>query len=435
MPPQTRGDAEGEWQVDRCPRCGADVPVEAPQCQRCGLRRVATHVASPPPRTPRLGTLVLVVLCLMLSSAIAVGAGLWYFNAGPFGDQPVSGPSPAVTTVITTVPTPTAPTSDFATVYARVQSGVGLILATNCQGLFTGSGFLIDSRTMATAAHVVSGATAVSVEFGGKRQPAEVVGVAPTIDVAVLSLTFDVDGHVFKLADEDPQPGTHVAAIGFPLDEPKSLTEGTVSGLGRDIATESGEFHGLMQTDTAINPGSSGGPLVDIRGQVVGLADAIRTDAQGIGFAVPPSLAGPALVDGVGLQQPKTPACTAPVATGVRRTLEAYFDAINSGDYHAAMRQLSGAYRAQNFSKPRLWYAAFATSHDDRLKIESVSGPAARPRVWATFRSQQDPGYGPAGARSATCLLWSVDYGMLQRGERWIIDSASGHTDPPYRLC
>jgi serine protease Do len=379
---------------------------------------------------------VLVVLCLVLSSVIAAGGGLWYFNAGPFaGDESQGRPSPAVTAVVTTAPSPTGPAVDFATVYARVQSGVGLIVATTCQGLYTGSGFLLDTRTMATAAHVVSGATAISVEFAGKRQPAEVVGVDPTIDVAVLSLTSDVQGHVFQLADEDPQPGTHVAAIGFPLGEPKSLTEGTVSGLGRNISTESGQFHGLMQTDTAINPGNSGGPLVDIEGRVVGLADAIRTDAQGIGFAVPPSLAAPALVHGVGLEQPETPVCSSPAEIGVRHTLLAYFAAINTGDYEGAMRQLSRAYRAENFSEPNLWYDAYATSHDDHLSIESVSGPVARPRVWAMFRSQQDPGYGPAGAKAATCLLWSVDYVMVQLGRRWVIDAASGHSEPAYRPC
>ena len=167
----------------------------------------------------------------------------------------------------------------------------------------------------------------------------------------------------------------------------------------------------------------------------MGLADAIRTDAQGIGFAVPPSLAAPALVHGVGLEQPETPVCSSPAEIGVRHTLLAYFAAINTGDYEAAMRQLSRAYRAENFSEPNLWYDAFATSHDDHLSIESVSGPVARPRVWAMFRSQQDPGYGPAGAKAATCLLWSVDYVMVQLGRRWVIDAASGHSEPAYRPC
>jgi serine protease Do len=386
-------------------------------------------------RTPRLAMAVLVVLCLVLGSALAAGAGLWFYNAGPFADRPASGPSPAVTTVVEAAPSAVDTTSEFAAVYARVQSGVGLILATNCQGLYTGSGFLLDTKTMATAAHVISGATAVAVEFQGQRQPATVAGVNPAIDVAVLSLRYGVDGHVFQLADEDPQPGTHVAAIGFPLDEPKSLTEGTVSGLGRDIATDAGEFHGLMQTDTAINPGNSGGPLVDTSGRVVGMADAIRIDAQGIGFAVPPSLAEPALVDGVGLEQPEAPACTPRRKAAVRETLTAYFAAINHRDYDAAMRQLSPSYRVRNFPKPRLWYAAFATSHDDHLTIKSVSGSGSRPLVWATFRSRQDPGYGPADARAATCLLWSVDYEMVQQGHRWLIDTASGHTTPAYRRC
>ena len=88
-----------------------------------------------------------------------------------------------------------------------------------------------------------------------------------------------------------------MAAIGYPLDEPKTLTEGTISGLDREIDTESGSFDGMVQTDTAINPGNSGGPLVDLDGQVVGVADAIRKNAQGIGFAIPASSADDVLTE------------------------------------------------------------------------------------------------------------------------------------------
>src|SRR5699024_53326 len=94
--------------------------------------------------------------------------------------------------------------------------------------------------------------------------------------------------------EDESQPGEKVAAIGYPFGQPKSLTEGTVSGTDRKIRTESGTLTDLVQTDTAINPGNSGGPLVNLDGAVVGVATAVRADAQGIGYAVPSqSIAGP----------------------------------------------------------------------------------------------------------------------------------------------
>jgi serine protease Do len=328
--------------------------------------------------------------------------------------------------------------ADFSKVYADVQSGVGLVLVSTCDGVISGSGFLVDERTLATAAHVVDDARYVSVELAGVRQPAHVIGVDASIDVALLSLDAPVDGHVFTFARRDPQPGTHVAAIGFPFDEPKSLTEGTVSGLGRDITTESGEYHGLLQTDTAINPGNSGGPFVDLQGDVIGMADAIRRGAQGIGFAVPVSIAGPSLTDRSGLFVPQRPMCSTAgdtVENGVHSTLQAYLSAINAGDYAAAMRQVSDSYRAANFSDPQKWREAYASSYDDELVVMSVTGPENAPTVWATFRSQQDAGDGPTDDPLATCVVWSVDYDMVQQGSHWVIDGASGHNDPPFTRC
>ncbi len=373
---------------------------------------------------------------------LVVGGGFWLFDMG--SSDPNKEPRATARSVVTvTSPAPSgtpaagAP-ADFSTVYADVQSGVGLVLVSTCDGVVSGSGFLVDERTLATAAHVVDDARYISVDLAGVRQPAQVIGVDPSIDVALLSLDTPVDGHVFTFAPHDPQPGTHVAAIGFPFDEPKSLTEGTVSGLDRDITTESGEFHGLLQTDTAINPGNSGGPFVDLNGDVVGLADAIRKGAQGIGFAVPVSIARPALTARSGLFTPERPLCSTAggaVENGVNRTLQAYLAAINAGDYAAAMREVSSAYRAANFSDPQKWHEAYASSYDDELVVRSVIGPPGAPTVWATFRSRQDPGDGPSDDPLATCVVWSVDYDMVAVGGRWVIDGATGHTDPPYTRC
>ena len=182
---------------------------------------------------------------------------------------------------------------DFSAVYETVHDGVGRVLVDTCSdGEYTGTGFLIRPRLMLTAQHVVADASSITVRIDGEVRDAEIKGVDPDVDLAVLRLERRVDGHVFEFAADDPVPGTRVAAIGFPLDEPKTLTEGTISGLDREIDTESGSFEGMIQTDTAINPGNSGGPLVNLHGEVVGVADAIRRNAQGIGFAVPASIAG-----------------------------------------------------------------------------------------------------------------------------------------------
>jgi len=216
---------------------------------------------------------------------VVVGGGvaalLWLRQA----DEPTSA-QPQVE--VTTEPSPFA---DFSAVYADVHDGVGQVLVETCDGMFSGTAFLVSPSLMATAAHVIENSTSLQVELEGELIDADVFGVDLSNDLALLELEEEVDGHVFAFAPEDPEPGTRIAAIGFPLGEPKTLTEGTVSGLDRHIETRSGSYDGLMQTDTAINPGSSGGPLLDITGRVVGVADAIRTDAQGIGFAVPATTA------------------------------------------------------------------------------------------------------------------------------------------------
>ena len=181
---------------------------------------------------------------------------------------------------------------DFAGVYETVHGGVAQVLVETCDdGDYTGTAFLVEPQLMMTAQHVVEDASRVRVDFDGELIDAAIDGVDLRSDLALLRLDQPVDGHLFHFVADDVVPGTRVAAIGYPLDEPKTLTEGTISGLDREIDTESGSFEGMVQTDTAINPGNSGGPLVDVNGAVVGVADAIRKNAQGIGFAVPASAA------------------------------------------------------------------------------------------------------------------------------------------------
>jgi len=446
--------------MNRCPRCGLEVAWTSPSCPRCGLPRAGApqpgvswqgYAAPRKSHTGLAVALTIAVALLVVGGLVAAGLTAGVIRLADSSTQQPAAPQPTVAdlgngpeqpapqaapTAQPEAPTPTEPT-DFAGTYDLVSSGVALIEVVGCDWQGAGSGFLVDDDLVATAAHVVDQATQISVRMDEATVDATVVGVDESADLALLQLAEPVDGHVFEFADADPSPGTRIAAVGFPLDQPKTLTEGTVSGLGREITTESGWFDDMMQTDTAINPGNSGGPVVTIDGSVVGIAEAFDPDAQGIAFAVPASVADPVLTKQTAL----VPATTAWCETGfgvdaeTERTLVAYLDAINFLDYEVAMRQLTPEFRAEISGGPVEWADAYASTYDDRLDIIDVSGPDDNPTVWAEFRSQQAPGYGPEGARNAQCLIWSIDYEMVRVGSRLLIDAATGHYASPYSRC
>jgi putative serine protease PepD len=135
------------------------------------------------------------------------------------------------------------------------------------------------------------------VSLGGRRLVAAVRGVEPSVDVAVLSLASAPAGVVpLAFGDSDAvRVGDPVVAIGAPFGLQGSLSTGVVSGLRRQIDAPNGfAITGVIQTDAALNPGNSGGPLLDMSGRVAGIATQIATEGgrnEGIGFAVPASAA------------------------------------------------------------------------------------------------------------------------------------------------
>jgi len=213
-----------------------------------------------------------------------------------------------------TAPRETAPRTDFAgeearttalfaktapsvvAVYVRKAGGLS-----SSGGLGTGSGFVWDKAGhIVTNNHVIEEATEIGVALGGEQPlPAQLVGTAPWADLAVLRLTDPPDDlqPIPIGTSSDLAVGQYVYAIGNPFGLSRSLTTGIISALDRRLPTAPGrEAAGVIQTDAAVNPGNSGGALVDSSGKVIGVPSSIaslgssfegQSGSIGLGFSIP----------------------------------------------------------------------------------------------------------------------------------------------------
>jgi len=189
-------------------------------------------------------------------------------------------------------------------VYAAANKGVVNIATTaSALGMFgdeatssgSGSGFVIDRQGhILTNFHVVEGADSVQVTLpDGSSRDARVVGTDATSDVAVIQVDAAADAlNPLSLGEStNLVVGQKVLAIGNPFGLERTLTTGIISSLDRSIKAKNGRnIKGIIQTDAAINPGNSGGPLLNPRGEVIGMNTAILSQvgqSSGIGFAVP----------------------------------------------------------------------------------------------------------------------------------------------------
>lgn len=154
-----------------------------------------------------------------------------------------------------------------------------------------GSGFVVSSDGLIlTNAHVIDGSDRVSVTLkDGRTFEGKVMGTDPLTDVAVIKIEADNLPAVTFADSEQLQPGEWTIAIGNPLGLDNTVTTGIVSATGRSSAQigVADKRVNFIQTDAAINPGNSGGPLLNAKGEVIGINTAIIQGAQGLGFAIP----------------------------------------------------------------------------------------------------------------------------------------------------
>jgi putative serine protease PepD len=234
------------------------------------------------PRTPRsrgprrllvAGTAAVVVL-------LAVIAVLAIRLADTPSAAKATAPRPAPTPASLTVPV----------IYQRLAPSVVLVRS----GHELGTGVIVaDDGTILTANHVIAGGGSITVTFAdGTTANATVAAANPKLDIATLAPAKLPQVVVSATLGGGADVGAPVVAIGNPLGLTDSVSAGVISGLDRTADTSNGKFSGLIQFDASVNPGSSGGPLLDVHGRVIGIVVSLATpdgaDAfAGIGFAVP----------------------------------------------------------------------------------------------------------------------------------------------------
>jgi serine protease Do len=336
-------------------------------------------------------------------------------------------------------------TQTFPALYRQVSDGVMRIETTACNSGGVGSGFLLSPDLVATVAHVVEGAVSIVIRQNGITTTGTVIGIDTHADLALVRTRTPMTGHVFTLDSSQPEVGTDVGAIGYPLAGQESLTKGAISGLGRTIDVGNGPLTGLIQTDTPLNHGNSGGPLLSVDGTVVGLVDAGSTEGNGIAYAIPAQTASSQLqswrdaptpvpagtgcsapVGPAGVQATVTDQTANPDGPGIAAAFANYATGINTGNYQQAYAVLSPP--AQTLTSYGSFSQGEASSYIVTLSISAITHAGAKDSAAVEFTSVQDPA---GGGHGQGCSNWEMTYTLIPGGQGWLIDTASPHPGSP----
>lgn len=350
---------------------------------------------------------------------------------------PSQSPSPSPTASTEAVP------KSWPEVVAQVQSGVGQFSVTTCDSSYTGTGFLVGPDLVVTAAHMVRDASAISISFGRTSVNAKALGINELADLALVRTETPVQGHRFQFRTAEPPIGTDVAALGFPLGKPFTLTRGTVSALKAEQKIGNRILSNLIQTDAAINHGNSGGPLITEDGQVSGVVVTIEFDqdvrAEGIAYAVTAPRAAAAVQEWqarsvpIALKDcgnapapgsgffPLTVLATHDQARNIGQSLLLHGQGINQGAYAAAFKQLTPELQA-TFGDSAAWSAGLGSSYWRKAEIVNVTGNGDNLSADVNLQTSQDAADGRNGQ---TCSNWKIRYSMHWNGSAWLIAGTS----------
>ncbi len=370
---------------------------------------------------------------------------------------PTTTPTPDIPTTEPTEPPP--PSDDWSTVLASVRQSVVRLSVTKCDGQPSmGSGFIVGDDLVITAAHLISGARAVSIRTSdGTIVTAQPVELDMAADMALLRTDQSLGAKAIDMSAEEPAQGSALLELGFPLwVNDLRIAQGIVSGLGSSVDYAGQHVDNVFTTDAATNGGNSGGPVINHAGVVIGLVSGgtnwdstdvtSRRPVVGINYivpstelvtrlqlwrdqptppiqlcgqdATPPANPGPPLKLKVLSKQPD--------AADIAQTLYSHGDGINKGTYASAWTLFTSALQ-KGMGSLDTWQSGLGSTSWTALEVSKVDRVGNTAIAEATLQTEQDSASGPAGQ---TCTIWLLTYRMKLVEGQWLIDHAGQRADP-----
>ena len=315
-------------------------------------------------------------VCLLGTSLLLIGCSV---------PNPGSDPSPVDPENSQPPPSPSAGALTRQETIARGRPLTVRVEVTTCRGYKSSSGFYVGPNLVATVAHGVTDAQTVAVRSSTGGSAGVVVGIDERREVALIRTVDEVvDADPLSFAAEEPEPGDEIVTIGYPKGRPQTPTSGTISRLGLSLDVKDQRLSDLVQFNADVSPGSSGGPLLNLAGEVVGMTEAGYTDADGLNYAVSSGTAQP-LVDAwatapVELPEPRCPKRStvvhdrsgSPDGPGVAYFLRQYFDNLNEaaseGGTYASFDRYQEAFGTLS-GRMRRELGPFDRFRDERLDV------------------------------------------------------------------